>query len=251
MLTIFRFIFGALVALKTLQLTARASISTEGGIDLSDQAFLALPLGATVLVCVGFFVLGKGIRLAALAILSGFLVFVFAFDFYNHHTYLIITICAIFALGVSVPQLLKIQLTIVYAFAALTKINETYLSGSELYSSMVQAAVWQAVFRDDPSPKFLMIVSAASIVVEAFLAVALWFARTRGIALVVGLCFHAGLVIAVTGGFDLFADLSIYGGLILALYLPFFQDELDPLVGRRTGSTASVRDAASSPTGSF
>ncbi|MDX2358724.1 HTTM domain-containing protein [Dietzia sp. PP-33] len=150
----------------------------------------------------------------------------------------------------SVPQLLKIQLTIVYAFAALTKINETYLSGSELYSSMVQAAAWQAVFRDDPSPEFLMIVSAASIMVEAFLAVGLWFTRTRSIALVVGLCFHAGLVIAVTGGFDLFADLSIYGGLILALYLPFFQDELDPLVGGRTGSTTSVRDAASSPTSS-
>lgn len=237
MLTVFRAVFGALVAIKALHLTARASISTDGGISLSNQATTALPLGAAVLVAVAFFVLGKGTRWAATAMLAGFLTFVFAFNFYNHHTYLIIVICAIFVVGVSVPHLLRAQLTIVYAFAAITKVNETYLSGSELYASMVQHTVWQTVIGVDPSPAFLMPVSAASIAVEAFLAVGLWFARTRWISLVVGLIFHVGLVVAVTDSFSQFVSLLVYGGLMLALYLPFFQAELDTRISRNKSST--------------
>lgn len=158
--------------------------------------------------------------------------FITALGFYNHHTYLISVICAIFVLGVNVPQLLRIQLAIVYAFAAFTKINETYLSGSELYASMVQHGVWRTLIGVDPAPTFLMAVSLASIVIEAFLAAGLWCARTRWIALISGLCFHLGLVVFVTDGFNLFLELSIYGGVMLCLYLPFFQDEIDAFVPR-------------------
>ncbi|MDV7999894.1 HTTM domain-containing protein [Rhodococcus sp. IEGM 1408] len=232
MLTVFRVAFGALAAVKALQLTTKASISFEEGISLADQAAIALPLGAVMLVAALFFILGRGVRRAAMAMLVGFLVFVIALDFYNHHTYLISVVCAIFVLGLNVPQLLKLQLAIVYTFAALTKVNETYLSGSELYASMVQHLFWQTVVGVDPEPAFLIAVSVASIVVEAFLAVGLWFARTRRITLVIGLCFHLSLVVLVTAGFDLFLDLAIYGGVMLSLYLPFFEEEINTLVRR-------------------
>ncbi|WP_440220478.1 HTTM domain-containing protein [Dietzia sp. MNB45] len=243
MLTVFRIAFGVLAAVKTLQLTARGSISTDGGIGLADHAAVALPLGAVMVVAAVFFILGRGVRRAAMAMLIGFLVFITALDFYNHHTYLMIVVCAIFVLGVTVPELLKLQLTIVYAFAALTKINETYLSGSELYASMVQHGVWRTFIGVDPAPAFLMAVSIASIVIEAFLAVGLWCARTRWIALVSGLCFHLGLVVFVTDGFSLFVELSIYGGVMLCLYLPFFQDEIDAFVPHIKGATRDKRTA--------
>lgn len=238
MLTAFRVVFGALVAIKILQLTARASLATDGGISLSGQAATALPLGAALLVVVVLFVLNKYPRWAAAGMLAGFLTFIFGFGFYNHHTYLIVVICAIFVVGVSVPHLLRVQLTLVYAFAVITKLNETYLSGSELYASMVQHSAWQAAVGVDPAPAFLISVAAASIVVEAFLAVGLWFARTRRAALVVGVCFHVGLVVAVTDSVDQCVNLVVYGGLMLALYIPFFHEEIDARLGRDRAPTA-------------
>lgn len=238
MLTVFRIAFGVLAALKALQLSLKASFSVEGGVGLAEHAALVLPLGAAMVIAAACFALGKGVRRAATVMLLGFIAFVVALGFYNHHTYLIIVICAIFVLGVSVPQLLRVQLTIVYVFAALTKMNETYLSGSELYASMVQHLFWRTVIGVDPSPAFLIAVSVASIVVETFLAVGLWFARTRMSALVLGVCFHLGLVVFVTDGFDLFVDLAIYGGVMLSLYLAFFEDEIN---GRIRRSKATVK----------
>jgi len=85
--------------------------------------------------------------------------------------------------------LLKIEISIVYFYAALLKINPQYLSGVMLTTFWpfnqlaVQPGFWSAV-------PILPILAVASILTEFFLAVALWVPRLRWLALAVGVGFH-------------------------------------------------------------
>lgn len=93
--------------------------------------------------------------------------------------------------------LLKIQISIVYFYAALVKVNPQYLSGAML------ASFWPfntlAALSGGWSPaQILPFLAIASILAELFLAVALWLPRLRWLALAVGIGFH--LMIIYTGG---------------------------------------------------
>jgi len=93
--------------------------------------------------------------------------------------------------------LLKIQISIVYFYAALVKVNSQYLSGAML------AGFWPfntlATLPSGWSPaQILPLLAVASILIELFLAIALWMPRLRWIALPVGIGFH--LMIIYTGG---------------------------------------------------
>ncbi len=93
--------------------------------------------------------------------------------------------------------LLKIQVSIVYFFAALVKVNPQYLSGAML------AGFWPfntlATLPGGWSPaQILPLLAVASILTELFLAIALWVPRLRWFALLVGIGFH--LMIIYTGG---------------------------------------------------
>ena len=91
--------------------------------------------------------------------------------------------------------LLKIEISIVYFYAALLKVNPQYLSGVMLSSfwpfSQLAALPggWAVV---------LPIAAVASILTELFLAIALWVPRLRWLALAVGIGFH--MMIIWTGG---------------------------------------------------
>jgi len=91
--------------------------------------------------------------------------------------------------------LLKIEISIVYFYAALLKINPQYLSGVMLggfwpFNELAALpGFWSSV---------LPIAAVASILVELFLAVALWVPRLRWLALAVGIGFH--MLIIWTGG---------------------------------------------------
>ncbi|HJZ45548.1 MAG TPA: HTTM domain-containing protein [Roseiflexaceae bacterium] len=91
--------------------------------------------------------------------------------------------------------LLKIQISIVYFYAALLKINPQYLSGSTIASFwpfnqlMTLSGSWSLV---------LPLIASVSILTEFFLAVALWIPRLRWFALAVGVGFH--MMIIWTGG---------------------------------------------------
>jgi hypothetical protein len=93
--------------------------------------------------------------------------------------------------------LLKLQVSIVYFFAALLKINPIYLSGS------IMTQFWPfndpSILPGGWSPALIMQIAAVlSICTELFLAVALWVPRLRWLALAVGVGFH--LMIICTGG---------------------------------------------------
>lgn len=105
--------------------------------------------------------------------------------------------------------LIKAQITTLYAWTAVSKINPQYLSG-EVLGTYLNSWV--------PLPDSLLPAAAIlSIVAEAFLAVALWIPRTRKLAFLVGAGLHIGIVIMLASP----APLVGFGMLMLSGYVLF------------------------------
>ena len=176
-----------------------------------------LPLFIGLWLCAALaFVLGLGTRLCG-AILTLSMVYTLFFDqqLYSNHLYLVTLVVLLLTIAESGARfsldarrsggrdlilewpilLLKIEISIVYFYAALLKVNPQYLSGVMLSS------FWpfnQLAERSGGWSWVLPIVAVASILAELFLAVALWVPRLRWLALAVGIGFH--MLIVWTGG---------------------------------------------------
>ena len=232
MLSVVRVVIGVLGLAKTAMLTTIGVCYSINGLTAVPVALVVL-LGTLMVASLGLFTVGRSVRLAATLASVGFLVFILPVGIYNHHTYLLAVIFAIFSLGTHTALLLKLQLTLVYFFAAITKLNESFLSGSELYVSVVVRPFWQATVGADPGPWILITLAAAAIVVELFLAFGFWFKQARWAALIVGVGFHMLLLVTMTNSLRLGLDLMIFGGVFCALYILFFEREVDELLSRR------------------
>lgn len=225
MLTVFRYVFAALCFGKAVDIATRGpeiigATPAQGIAALWAVAAVGLALNYKVKLCAGVII----VLAAAVSVLS-------RLDMYNQHIYLIASICAILIIDQSVPTLLKAQLSIAYGFAALTKINEAFLSGTVVYVSAVQRPVWDQAVRIEPTVPLLIAISAAAICVEAFLAAGFWFRRTKYVALIVGLGFHVGMLILMSSDVASLLRLSIFGFLMVCLYIPFFQPEIEGKMG--------------------
>jgi predicted DCC family thiol-disulfide oxidoreductase YuxK len=73
----------------------------------------------------------------------------------------------------------------------------------------------------------LMMAAVLSIVIELWLAGALWSRRWRGRAASVGIAFHLGLVLSLTA--DLAVQLGVFALATVALYLLFFEHAPHPM----------------------
>lgn len=110
--------------------------------------------------------------------------------------------------------LLKLQVTIVYGFAALAKLNLVYVSGAVLNAQLG----WGSIL---PFPdglrrwEVMSVLALLSILTEAFLAVALWSPRLRSVGFGLGLAFHIAIVL----GMDPAAELIVFSLLMFSLYL--------------------------------
>ncbi|WP_077490554.1 HTTM domain-containing protein [Sinomonas mesophila] len=113
--------------------------------------------------------------------------------------------------------LIKAQITTLYAWTAISKVNPQYLSGDVLAD---QLRPWVPV-----PDSLLPAVAVTSIVVEAFLAVALWLPRTRLLAFIAGFGLHVGILVLLlypgplisfamlmSSGYVLFAHESLVSG---------------------------------------
>jgi uncharacterized membrane protein YphA (DoxX/SURF4 family) len=178
-----------------------------------------LPLFIGLWLCAALaFMLGLGTRLCG-AILTLSLAYTLFFDqqLYSNHLYLAMLVVLLLTIAESGARfsldarrsgshdlilewpilLLKIQISIVYFYAALLKVNPQYLSGAML------ASFWPfnelaALPGGWLSVQILPFLAVASILTELFLAVALWVPRLRWLALAIGVGFH--LMIIYTGG---------------------------------------------------
>jgi predicted DCC family thiol-disulfide oxidoreductase YuxK len=111
--------------------------------------------------------------------------------------------------------LLCLQVSLVYGFAALAKLNPDFLSGSVLASYVRQGFLgipdaWRSF-----EPMFVL--SLLAVCTEAFLAFSLWMARWRPAAMVAGL----GLHVFITGWLNPIGSLLVFSLVILPLYLLF------------------------------
>jgi len=120
--------------------------------------------------------------------------------------------------------LLCVQVSIVYGFAALAKLNPDFLSGSVVASYLRRDGplavpdAWRAL---EP----MLVLSVLAVCSEAFLAVALWSRRWRPAGLVVGLGLHIG----ITGWLVSTNSLFVFSILMFALFIPFLDA---PMAGR-------------------
>jgi len=108
--------------------------------------------------------------------------------------------------------LLKLQLSIVYLFAALSKLNSQYLSGFMLGANFRKSLTF--------SPAVLSAFAATSVFVEVFLAFALWSTRLRKPAVIIGIAMHAAMVCLLAP--PVIAQLALFAVECLALYPLFF-----------------------------
>lgn len=114
---------------------------------------------------------------------------------------------------------MKIQLSIVYFFAAVSKVNLLYISGAIIAANMQNGWLF-------PLPatlarwEIMLPIAVASIATELFLAFAFWSKRHRMPALYAGILLHTMIVLSFPFGDG--AALVIFGILMLGLYVPFF-----------------------------
>jgi hypothetical protein len=123
------------------------------------------------------------------------------------------------------------QLSIVYGFSALTKINDAFLSGAVLAGTLHDGLVpFPDAWR---SPQILPLLAGVVIVVESSIALLIWRVRFRPFVFVLGLLLHVSITLLMSATLEL----AVFSMLMLGLY-PLF---LSPETLEVTWSGASAR----------
>lgn len=115
--------------------------------------------------------------------------------------------------------LIMAQLSIVYAFSAITKLNSDFMSGSVLAGVLRQGLLpFPESLR---TPEFLSIVAALTVFIELFIAVFLWSARLRVIAVALGIGLHLSIVLLM----EPIPELLVFAMEMIAVYPLFLTRE--------------------------
>jgi hypothetical protein len=153
---------------------------------------------------------------------------------YSNHLYLLILLTALLVLADSGaarsvdagwrsgrtvpalgPDLIRIQVTIVYFFAALWKLNLQFLSGWVLGTYLAGGFVSLPAFAR--TPEVLSWLALMSVLAEFFICVGLWSRRLRNLATVTGVVLHVAFVVFIAA----WGDLVVFGLLTVGCY-PLF-----------------------------
>jgi predicted DCC family thiol-disulfide oxidoreductase YuxK len=189
--------------------------------------------------------LGWRTRLAS-AVLTATVASVLLLDqqLYSNHLYVMALVCGLLALAdggaalsldarrVGERQeisgwpvwLLRLQVSVIYGYAALSKLNPDFLSGS-VVASYLRRSGPLAVPDSWRSLEPMMVLAVLAICTEAFLSGALWSRRWLPAALVAALALHAG----ITGWLLPTYQLLAFSVVMLPLLILF----LDAAPGRR------------------
>jgi Vitamin K-dependent gamma-carboxylase len=186
------------------------------------------------MVCALLLSVGLAARPAALALMAlvGYYILLDQQLYSNHH-YLLLLLLLLLGLARSdatlslearqrrrrvfaVPGwpviLIQLQLTAVYIFSVLSKLNLSFLSG-EVISGVTAFPL--------PLPPTML--ALLTIAVELFIAYGLWRPRLRLLAALAGLALHGGIVVSMGAVSALDAyQLGVFSALICAPYLLFF-----------------------------
>jgi len=130
-------------------------------------------------------------------------------------------------------RLIQVQVCIVYLYAAFHKLNMGYLSGAvldyylfDIFRTGRPGIILTALFPDPflsslsdfvLGAQTLMMLSVLTVVFELGLPLALWFRKTRPIAIILGIGFHLGIFIGM--------DVLNFSLVMTATYLLFLDPE--------------------------
>lgn len=201
MLTLPR-VLGVLVLVKALDVALR------------DGALLPLALWTAAGIAL---LLGRDGRLewTGLLLAGAGLAYDLPLDLRRQHLVLLLGVALIGAVtGDDRERLLlwRLQLSALYAFAALAKLNETFLSGTVLASALEGGPV--------PLPRLpvaaLVALGLALVATEGLLALTPWVLQRLGLLLAVGL--HGGALLVVGGGPPVTLRLVVFGGTAVLLH---------------------------------
>ncbi|WP_239579292.1 HTTM domain-containing protein [Microlunatus panaciterrae] len=243
---------GLATVINVLEMSVLLSAIANGKVALPVMSWIARPTEPVIMIylVVGVaagLALSVGYRASAAALISVLAnvgVFLWDQQTYSSHRFLATLLLAylVFARSDRVwslgrrhrdgaatvpwwPQLLIMtQLSVLYFFAALSKINPVFLSGRAL-KSWVRWPLPDQVFP---------LLAVGTILTEFFLAGALWFRPTRRAAALLGLGLHASIVVMMA---DQTLPLIAFSLLCVPLYALFLTR---PAGGARSGpSTGS------------
>jgi len=203
---------------------------------------LAVVLGVWV-VAAGCFAVGFRTRLSGTILAVAMAVALFVDQqAYSNHLYLLIVIVGLLvlagpagALSIDAKRgtpaapanwavvLIKLQITVVYLFAAATKVNATYLAGSVLSAQIGKGlipATWAA-----QSSALMRWTAITSVVLEVVIGVYLWHPHRRFVAVGAGVLLHGGITLLMPSP----VLLVLFSAIMLSSYLLF----IPPGVGGR------------------
>lgn len=204
----FERVFGALCLLKTIDLADRLPRHTSAVIAV---ALLAVWLAASTATAFGLY---RKVAAGVLVVMVPAILVAGGLALWNQHLALIGWIGLWLALldGTEQRMALRAQLSITYGFGALAKVSPWFLSGSVLMAG--PGARFDA-------PDLVWVAAAwATVAIEAWLAVGLWFDRTRPVSVALGVVLHVGIVAMMATGPTSLVRMIVFNGLCVALYLP-------------------------------
>ena len=124
--------------------------------------------------------------------------------------------------------LLQAQVSLVYAFAALSKLTPDYLSGLAL-APFVPLKAWVALIGLPAVATIVLLMSWAGILLEAMLAIYLWSPRHRVAAALLGVILHIGMVAAIH---RMRLELTVFALVMWGLYPLFLGPAILPPLER-------------------
>jgi hypothetical protein len=114
-------------------------------------------------------------------------------------------------------RLISVTLSTVYFWTAFDKCNPAFLSGARL-EHFYMYFYHGSDYPDIPGFHVLCVVAAwGTVALEFFLAFALWFRRTRKLAVVLGIAFHLALYVTL--------PVATFSMLTILLYLSYFDPD--------------------------
>jgi hypothetical protein len=127
--------------------------------------------------------------------------------------------------------LLRVMATVVYGFAAVSKLNPSFLAGEQLLAIVRGREHW-AFLVPLMASQAGVVLSWLGVLLEAAVPAGLWFRRTRVVAVVGGLCLHLAFITLVTrGSLPDLAHLVALNGLLIACHPAFFAAIRPPEAG--------------------
>lgn len=133
--------------------------------------------------------------------------------------------------------LLKAQVSIVYIFAALQKLNADFLSGEVLREYWIQGSVFTPPAAMVEAGLFQYIAIAA-VLTELFLGIAFWIPRLRALVVTVGVSMHSSFMLTFDQASKV--EFIVFSFLMLSGYfLLFVKPGNDSASGRSRGGLAT------------